>query len=67
MVFLPSILKNTGFVRTLDQFIELCCQPKRIRCNNCSEYVSSFLATRAISKGGVARFIVSANKSEPTT
>ena len=51
-------------VRALDQIIQWCGQPKRIRCDNGSEYISILLATRAINKGIELMFIQPGNPQQ---
>jgi putative transposase len=48
-------------VRALDKIIQWCGQPKRLRCDNGPEYISSLLATWAINKGIKLMFIQPGN------
>jgi putative transposase len=50
-------LPASRVARALDQIIEWRGQPKRIRCDNGPEYISSLLATWAINKGIELMFI----------
>ena len=51
-------------IRALDQVIEWRGQPKRIRCDNGPEYISSLLATWAINKGIELVFIQPGNPQQ---
>jgi len=54
-------LPASRVVRALDQIIEWLGQPKRIRCDNGLEYISSLLATWTINKGIELMFIQPGN------
>jgi putative transposase len=57
-------LPASRVVRALDQIIEWRGQPKRIRCDNGPEYISSLLATWAINKGIELMFIQPGNPQQ---
>jgi putative transposase len=57
-------LPASRVVRALDQVIEWRGQPKRIRCDNGPEYISSLLATWAINKGIELMFIQPGNPQQ---
>jgi len=57
-------LPASRVVRALDQIIEWRGQPKRIRCDNGPEYISSVLATWAINKGIELMFIQPGNPQQ---
>jgi hypothetical protein len=57
-------LPSSRVVRALDQIIEWRGQPKRIRCDNGPEYISSLLATWDINKGIEPMFIQPGNPQQ---
>jgi putative transposase len=57
-------LPASRVVRALDQIIEWRGQPKRIRCDNGPEYISSLLVTWAINKGIELMFIQLGNPQQ---
>ena len=57
-------LPASRVVRALDQIIEWRGRPKRIRCDNGPEYISSLLATWVISKGIELMFIQPGNPQQ---
>ncbi len=57
-------LPASRVIRALDQVIEWRGQPERIRCDNGPEYISSLLATWAISKGIELVFIQPGNPQQ---
>ena len=57
-------LPASRVVRALDRIIEWRGQPKRIRCDNGPEYISSLLATWAMSKGIELAFIQPGNPQQ---
>ena len=57
-------LPTSRVVRALDQIIEWRGQPKRIRCDDSPEYITSLLATWAINKGIELMFIQPDNSQQ---